>query len=255
MGVEEPTLYVKYLNSDNSFTFNPFSSGETLITEDTVTYGNTTIQIGDTFASTIDVNATSTAAAVHVSKGVYFIRGTFVDVPTDTIVLDPYTNNPSYRVGFTISEELVSAGDDDSLYDNARGFSNYAAPGADRLKISVSLSKKELTDYDDKNFVELVRVDNGELKKLQNKSTYSIIKDYFAKRTFEESGDYAVSVFGVDLGESLDNKLSNGGFFVETQKTEQNNIQVKIFIVLEYLQVKHMLGDLILSSLDHKFWC
>ena len=82
--------------------------------------------------------------AVHVSKGVYFIRGTFVDVPTDTIVLDPYTNNPSYRVGFTISEELVSAGDDDSLYDNARGFSNYAAPGADRLKISVSLSKKEL---------------------------------------------------------------------------------------------------------------
>ena len=223
LGVEEPTLYVKYLNSDNSFTFNPFSSGETLITEDTVTYGNTTIQIGDTFASTIDVNATSTAAAVHVSKGVYFIRGTFVDVPTDTIVLDPYTNNPSYRVGFTISEELVSAGDDDSLYDNARGFSNYAAPGADRLKISVSLSKKELTDYDDKNFVELVRVDNGELKKLQNKSTYSIIKDYFAKRTFEESGDYAVSEFGVDLGESLDNKLSNGGFFVETQKTEQNN--------------------------------
>ena len=108
--------------------------------------------------------------------------------------------------------------------------------------------KKNWTDYDDKNFVELVRVDNGELKKLQNKSTYSIIKDYFAKRTFEESGDYAVSEFGVDLGESLDNKLSNGGFFVETQKTEQNNDPSEDLYCARYLQVKHMLGDLILSS-------
>ena len=73
LGVEEPTLYVKYLNSDNSFTFNPFSSGETLITEDTVTYGNTTIQIGDTFASTIDVNATSTAARLYTSLRAFIL--------------------------------------------------------------------------------------------------------------------------------------------------------------------------------------
>ena len=44
-----------------------------------------------------------------------------------------------------------------SLYDNARGFSNYAAPGADRLKISTTLIKKSLNDYNDKNFIELIR--------------------------------------------------------------------------------------------------
>ena len=65
-----------------------------------------------------------------------------MDVAASSIILDPYTNNPSYRVGLTILEEIVSAKDDKSLYDNAKGFSNFAAPGADRLKISAILSKK-----------------------------------------------------------------------------------------------------------------
>jgi len=66
----------------------------------------------------------------------------FVDVPTSLIVLDPYSNTPSYRVGFEVLEEVVAATDDDSLYDNAKGFSNFAAPGTDRFKITVKLSKK-----------------------------------------------------------------------------------------------------------------
>ena len=41
------------------------------------------------------------------------------------------------------------------LYDNARGFSNYAAPRADRLKIKTTLAKKSLTDLNDTNFIEL----------------------------------------------------------------------------------------------------
>ena len=36
---------------------------------------------------------------------------------------------------------------DSSLNDNARGFSNFAAPGADRLKISTSLTKKGLNRF------------------------------------------------------------------------------------------------------------
>jgi len=139
LAIEYPTIYVKYSNSNSDFQSAPFSDGETLILDNAVTYGNTTLQIGDSFASCIDLNATDTASAVSVSSGVYFIRGTFVNVQTNTIVLDPYSNSSSYRVGFNISEELISPGDDPSLYDNARGYSNYSAPGADRLKISTTL--------------------------------------------------------------------------------------------------------------------
>ena len=94
-----------------------------------------------------------------MGEGVFFVRGTFVNVEKSSIILDPYRNNSSYRVGLTILEEIVSAKDDKSLYDNAKGFSNFAAPGADRLKISATFYlKKELNDYDDKTFVELVRI-------------------------------------------------------------------------------------------------
>jgi len=222
-GVETPTLYVKYINSSEDFQFSLFDDSEVLITQDTLTYGNTTINSGDTVATLVDNQSTATGAAVGITTGVYFLRGHFVNVDSDTLIISPYDNSPSYRVGLSISEEIVNAGIDTSLYDNAKGYSNYAAPGADRLKISTSLTQKELTDYDDKNFVELIRLDNGEIKKLQNKSQYSLIKDYFAKRTFEESGDYSVDKFKVEIVNSLNDRISNDGLYLETQRTDQGN--------------------------------
>ena len=62
-----------------------------------------------------------------ISNGVYFIRGYFVDVVEQTIILDQYTNSPSYRVGLEIFESIVTPEDDPSLNDNATGTSNYSA--------------------------------------------------------------------------------------------------------------------------------
>ena len=222
-GVEEITLFVKYRDGASDQESVEFADGEVLILEENVTYGNTTLRIGDTVLTTLSVNSTATGYAVGVAQGVYFIRGTFVDVPTAQIVLDPYDSDPSYRVGFDILEEIVDASEDGKLNDNAKGFTNYAAPGADRLKISVRLSKKALTDNEDNSFVELVRVDEGVIKKLQNKSDYNLIRDYFAKRTFEESGNYAVEPFIVDAVNTLNNETGNGGLFKEDRLTDDGN--------------------------------
>ena len=223
IGITDPTIFVKYIRSGTDNQTNPLRDGEVLITETAFTYGNTSISAEDSIGTIISENGTGAGSAAAIGSGVYFIRGTFVDVEAGKIVLDPYTNTPSYRVGLTISEEIITAKDDNSLYDNAKGFSNYAAPGADRLKITTTLSTKLLTDNDDKTFVELLRVENGEIKKLQDKSQYSIIKDYFAKRTFEESGDYTVGHYDVDIKESLNDRQSNGGIYFEGQETLQGN--------------------------------
>ena len=217
------TLYVEYKRSGTDNSIATFEDGEVLIVEDTFTYGNTTVSAGETIATVVSNNATSIGSIASLRQGVFFIRGTFVDVADTDILLDPYTNSPSYRVGLTILEEIVSAKDDKSLYDNAKGFSNYAAPGADRLKITATLSKKSLNDYDDKSFVELLRIDNGEIKKLQNKSSYNLIRDYFAKRTFDESGHYSVDEFGIEIKESLNDRESNEGVYFEGQQTSQGN--------------------------------
>jgi len=223
IGITDPTLFVKYVRSGTDNETNPLRDGEVLVTENSFTYGNTAVSAEDSIGTLISENATGAGSAAAIGAGVYFIRGTFVDVAADKIILDPYTNEPSYRVGLTISEEIITAKENTSLYDNAKGFSNYAAPGADRLKISTTLSTKLLTDNDDKTFVELLRVENGEVKKLQNKSQYSLIRDYFAKRTFEESGDYTVGQYDVDVKESLNDRQSNGGVYFENQETRQGN--------------------------------
>ena len=222
-GITDLTLFVKYLSSGSDNEVSYFQDGEILTTEESFVYGNTEISAGDSVATLISQDSCARGTSVSIGAGVYFIRGTFVDVAADKVVLDAYTATPSYRVGLTISETLVSAKDDSSLYDNAKGYSNYAAPGADRLKISTKLSKKSLTDFNDKTFVELIRIDNGEIKKLQNKSEYNLIRDYFAKRTYEESGDYSVGRFKIEVKESLNDNLSNEGVFTSNQNTDEGN--------------------------------
>ena len=222
-GVDKITIFLKYQQSGTDGESTAFPDGEILILEEPLTYGNTTITIGETVLTLASQDATATGSAFGVNAGVYFIRGSFVDVPSSLIILDPYSINPSYRVGFDISEEIINSNDDASLYDNAKGFTNFAAPGADRFKISVKLSKKALTDYEDTNFVELMRVDNGGIKKLQDETIYSEIKRYFAKRTYDESGDYCVEQFRVNLAESLNDEIDSDGIFTDDRLTDDGN--------------------------------
>jgi hypothetical protein len=218
------TLYVKYIDSDNDFKINPFQDGETLVCNESIVYGNTTIFAGTPFGSLISTEATFTGSAASIDNGIYFVRGTFAKVSQQTIILDYYTNTPSYRIGLNVSEEIVSAKEDPSLYDNAKGFTNYAAPGADRFKISLSLTKKTIDSVDtDTDFVELLRVENGEIKKINTKTQYSLIKDYLAQRTFDESGNYSVEPFKISLHNSLNTRLGNNGLFFDNQKTESGN--------------------------------
>jgi hypothetical protein len=221
--IQDVTLYVKYIDSDNDNVFNPFTAGEELFANENITYGNTTINAGTPFATVINDDPTSIGSAVSVDNGIYFIRGNFVRVEKETILLDPYENLPTYRIGFIVNEEIITAKDDQSLYDNAKGFNNFAAPGADRFKISVRLSKKSIDDLNDTDFIELMRVQEGQIKKITEQTQYSIIRDYLAKRTYDESGDYAVDPYEVTVGNSLNNRLGNNGFFFENEKTEQGN--------------------------------
>ena len=218
----EPTIYVKYLDSDNSFTFTQFSDGEFLTVNENLTYGGTTITAGSPVASCISFNATSIGSAVFISEGVFFVRGFFVKVPSQTLIVEPYSNDPSYRIGLTIEENIVTSKDDKSLYDNARGFENYAAPGADRLEISLTLDKKLLTDLEDSNFIELLRLDRGKIKKIENSSTNNKLRDYLAKRTYDESGDYSVTPFTPSIHNSLNDRLGNNGLFFDDETTPNN---------------------------------
>jgi len=218
------TLYVKYNSSGSDGSTRVFQNGENLITLSDITYASTSIDANNTFARCIVSDSTKTGSSASISEGVFFIRGYFVKVNSSTVILDQYSNTPSYRIGLLISEEIVTASSlNQDLYDNSQGFSNESAPGADRFRVTATLHKKLLTDTSDENFVELMRVDNGSIERFVNKTDYNIFKDELARRTYDESGDYYVRQFALDVRESLNDRIGNNGIYLNTQTTQNGN--------------------------------
>jgi hypothetical protein len=217
------TLYINYLNSStvNNST-QQFSDGELLTCNTSITsglLGNSIITANSPFAITIANESAAVAASFNISEGVYFIRGQFVNVNTETLLLDQYSNRPNYRVGLFVDEQIITSDIDEELNDNSQGNNNYAAPGADRLKISAFLYKKSLTDFDDNNFIELATINDGIIRSKTVTGEYSIVRDELARRTYAESGDYIVSPFEISVRDSLDNKIGNQGIFNTNQLT------------------------------------
>ena len=148
-GTDPDTLYVKYSTSGTNNTSTAFTDSETL---------NCTI---NSLPATATVASTHIGCAAEVQKGVYYINGYHVEVLQQTIVLDKYTNTPSYRIGLTVAESFITPNEDASLNDNAQGSSNQNAPGAHRFKILLTLTKLSLASTADANFVELLRLKKG----------------------------------------------------------------------------------------------
>jgi len=219
------TLYVKYKSSsDTNFTNKTFVDGENLISLENVDYTLSSIRANTSFATSIISGSIGKGSAAKIEEGVYFVRGFFITVPKQVVILDQYTNTPTYRVGLLIDEEIAVASNNyNDLFDNAQGFSNYAAPGADRLKISTTLIKKEIDDFNDQDFVELLRVENGGLTKFVDRTDYNLIRDELARRTYDESGDYYVRPFDINVKESLNDRIGNNGVYYSSQKTKQGN--------------------------------
>ena len=219
------TLYVKYIESGDTTsdtTIKGFQANEQLLAENEITFGTTLIEVGSPFGQLLPVDATAVASVAYINNGVYFIRGHFVDIPSSYLILDQYTNSPSYRVGLEVSESIVTPEDDPTLNDNAAGTSNYSAPGGHRFRIKTSLVKKAINDTTDKNFIELLRLNNSKVEEFVTATAYSELEKSMARRTYEESGDYVIDTFTITARETLDDGFNNGVYRAGTTTDNDN---------------------------------
>jgi uncharacterized membrane protein YgcG len=215
------TLYLRFLDSDyQSSIYNGFINGEELVVEATISdlnfFDNTEnfiLQENDSFANVEVSDYASGASLASISEGVFYIRGNFVPAYDDAIILDQYSNKPNCKVGFRILEEIITANDDENLYDNAQGFSNYSAPGADRLSITLSLDKIDLDEDPGSDFIVLMEIRDGELISVVRSPQYNILLDEIARRTYETNGNYYVSPPTIRVRETLNNLKGNDGIF------------------------------------------
>jgi len=186
-------LYVKYTNSGNTATTKAFVESEV-------------ITAGNGYQATLAaVDATGAGSFAGVEQGVYFINGQFVLVEKQTIILDKFGVTPSYRIGLSVNESIVTPEQDEKLLDNAQGSYNYAAPGAHRHFIELVLEKRALDSVEDSNFVTLSVVDTGIVLRDTRTTEYSDLEKTLARRTFDESGSYTVRDFEIDVREYRNN--------------------------------------------------
>ncbi|NDB58742.1 DUF4815 domain-containing protein [bacterium] len=199
------TFYVTYLNASPADpTVRVFQPGETLNNANT---GPCLVLNTDPVANT------GYASWFQISSGVVFAKDHFVSFPTQSVVLNRYDANPTCKVGFYVTEDIINSSQDTSLLDPALEASNYSAPGADRLKLTPELA---VVPYDDvtslPDFVTLFTIKEGVVQITNESTQYNILGDTLAKRTYDETGDYVVRGLNTQIQEHLDNGVNKGRY-------------------------------------------
>ena len=193
---DQPVIVINYLNA------NEFQDGETVTVEGTSTQANTVSTAG---AAGISTGAQTNAAVVSCQSGVFYVGGYFVFKEAETIILEKFNSTPSYRVGFQVTESIVTSDTDGNLLDPAQGAYNYAAAGANRFKVVLGLSAKTYTADDaveaaaDENFYQLLKLESGKKVEEIDYPVYSNLEKTLAKRTHDTSGNYTVTPFNLQL--------------------------------------------------------
>lgn len=155
------------------------------------------------------------ALGTFLNKGVFFINGSFVVTDAQQAFL-PLTDKDellSGFAGFKITETVVNALADNDLYDNATGSPNFKAPGADRYSIGLDLVFVKDTDILTYTFIKLFSfVENKVVDDYSAKKTSKFLDNVLAQRTFEESGNYSVRPFKIDIKEYFNDGTNFGKY-------------------------------------------
>ena len=223
---DPPTLFLKYVSVGTDNVSTTFQAGESLSAEIAVTHGTTVFAADNASMKVVDTalaapgglaGPAAEATGVQIEAGVFWIRGSFIETEKQVVILSKYTRFGEGRVGFEISESIITPENDSTLLDNASGTSNFAAKGAHRLKIEATLKVLPIGSTDDDNFVELVTLLKG-VAQNRVKTKLGGILETLAQRTYEESGNYTVRPFTFEVKESV-TLNENEGIYTKGETT------------------------------------
>ena len=171
---------------------------------------NDVIQLSSDSTKTATVGSISNGSIASISAGIFYVGGFFIKCEPQTISLSDSSDSPSTSIGLAISDEIITENTPvlgDIILDNARGTKNDKAPGAHRYHATLTLASRDFSVTDDRQtFIELAKIKSGKLDRFSIEPIYSEIGRQLAHRTFEESGNYVVEPFSIDINShSTDN--------------------------------------------------
>ena len=232
--------YDKFVINENISANVPITHGSTTFAADAASI-TTVISETDKTDNVVDGSTgpvAGRACMASISAGIYFVRGQFVNVDDQKIILDKYRGGIglNVKIGLRIDESIITPELDTSLLDNATGSSNFAAKGAHRLKFTLTLISIATDSTDDKNFIELLRIKDGSIIRHARNTEYSILEETLARRTFDESGNYTVRPFTFQVKESVDasvGPVDYKGVYKPGTITDSNGIASESLLALQ----------------------
>ena len=222
------TLYVKYIYTKDA------ASGPTSIRMApgaNITNGSTTLTVQTT--NTVANPAVGTGIRASVRSGIFYVKGHFVFTEDQSIIASKYTDNFTGDIGFKVVEDVVTATDDTDLYDNQGAVPNQAAPGADRYRIRLTLTRRSDVAGTD-TFVFVGQIFQGGIGKLAAEyNLYNVPNQVTATRIKENSGDYLIKPFEVKFEpDSQDShlllKISDGIAVVDGYRVSKNPSEIRV---------------------------
>lgn len=135
--------------------------------------------------------------AVEIGEGKIYQAGSVIRTQPQLVVVNRYEPTATgVSVGFETTPSIVTAKDDPTLYDNALGYSNYQAPGADRERKTATASAVDIdVARNNPHFLSIVEFSDGEPVIVEPPTRSDLVDQHLALRTYEESGNFVVDPF------------------------------------------------------------
>ena len=196
------------------------------------------------------------AGRITTDVGVFFARGSFIynDTVKYTFIEKPTKEfQITGKAVFRLDETVVTTTTDSTLFDNAAGWPNVSAPGADRYAVILTplflTDQSELTDIVNNssvlaatasgsalvNYLDLLDVTISQYV-APARTEYSQLDTKLAVRTSEESGNYTVNPFKVSVREHLNDAAGNGGRFLSADGGDETKYITTIEPSVAYVQ-------------------
>jgi hypothetical protein len=210
-----PIIFFEYTSGGATFAANLTVGG-------TASDGsNISMQLSGITSGIITGNALGDAIVVSVGEGVRYVDGFFVANDKQTIGAYSLTgptgaqvrqyNSANSRIGFNVDRQFITSEEEETLKDPAFGYYNYAAPGADRYKINLDIKQYQFNptnssstdNFSRENFIEFIRIVDGNVIKKEKYPDYVAFVDTLARRTYDESGNYTVEPFSINITDSV----------------------------------------------------
>tara|TARA_Y100000389_G_scaffold137648_1_gene135283 strand:+ start:21320 stop:24274 length:2955 start_codon:yes stop_codon:yes gene_type:complete len=227
------TLLVRYISSNGKISDDTSESPETFKAGETLNYstssGSGTLTIA---ANNQNDLAIGKGSMIEIPDFNTFVAGHFVFIKAQSLVISKYDPAPNTVVGYVLSEDVVTVGDDNALYDNTGSTPNLTSPGADRYRITMTLLEESNTTAD-QTFYPFLKMQGGVTRRInQSNSTLNELGNILNARTNDITGNFIVdnptAQFGLTIDEDSDNNflrfnVGGGVLFVNGNRVERRS--------------------------------